>query len=65
MACPVKFSGLIAKKKDVEITYKTAVGKKGEKEIVYVMTLRLTRDQAFFLIIRDFMHVGILGCLTR
>jgi len=52
---------LIAKRKGVEITHEAAVGKISEKEITYLMTRRLTRDQAVSLIIRGFMDVGILG----
>ncbi|MCW4019163.1 MAG: SufD family Fe-S cluster assembly protein [Candidatus Bathyarchaeota archaeon] len=52
---------LIVKKKGVELTHEAAVGKISEKEIVYLMTRKLTRDQAVSLIIRGFMDVGILG----
>ncbi len=52
---------LIAKKKGVEITHEAAVGKISEKEIVYLMTRKLSREQAVSLIIRGFMDVGILG----
>ncbi len=52
---------LIAKKKGVEITHEAAVGKISEKEIIYLMTRKLSRDQAVSLIIRGFMDVGILG----
>jgi Fe-S cluster assembly scaffold protein SufB len=52
---------LIAKKKGVEITHEAAVGKISEKEITYLMTRRLTREQAVSLIIRGFMDVSILG----
>ena len=52
---------LIAKKKGVEITHEAAVGKISEKEITYLMTRKLSRDQAVSLIIRGFMDVGILG----
>jgi len=52
---------LIATKKGVEITHEAAVGKISEKEITYLMTRRLWRDQAVSLIIRGFMDVGILG----
>jgi uncharacterized protein len=52
---------LIAKKKGVEITHEAAVGKISEKEVNYLMTRRLSRDQAVSLIIRGFMDVGILG----
>jgi len=37
------------------------VGKISEKEITYLMTRRLSRDQAVSLIIRGFMDVSILG----
>ena len=52
---------LIARKKGVEITHEAAVGKVSEKEITYLQTRRLSRDQAISLIIRGFMDVGILG----
>ena len=52
---------LIAGKKGVEITHEAAVGKISEKEITYLMTRKLSRDQAVSLIIRGFMDVGILG----
>jgi Fe-S cluster assembly scaffold protein SufB len=52
---------LIAKKKGVEITHEAAVGKISEKEISYLMTRRLSREQAVSLIIRGFMDVSILG----
>jgi Fe-S cluster assembly scaffold protein SufB len=52
---------LIATKKGVEITHEAAVGKISEKEITYLMTRKLSREQAVSLIIRGFMDVGILG----
>jgi Fe-S cluster assembly scaffold protein SufB len=52
---------LIAIKKGVEITHEAAVGKISEKEITYLMTRKLSRDQAVSLIIRGFMDVSILG----
>jgi Fe-S cluster assembly scaffold protein SufB len=52
---------LIARKRGVEITHEAAVGKISEKEIVYLMTRKLSRDQAVSLIIRGFMDVSILG----
>ncbi len=52
---------LIAKKKGVEITHEAAVGKISEKEIAYLMTRKLSREQAVSLIIRGFMDVSILG----
>jgi Fe-S cluster assembly scaffold protein SufB len=52
---------LVASKKGVEITHEAAVGKISEKEVTYLMTRRLSRDQAVSLIIRGFMDVSILG----
>ncbi len=52
---------LIARKKGVEITHEAAVGKISEKEILYLMTRRLSRDQAISMIIRGFMDVSIMG----
>jgi Fe-S cluster assembly scaffold protein SufB len=52
---------LIAKKRGVEITHEAAVGKISESEITYLMTRKLSRDQAVSLIIRGFMDVSILG----
>jgi Fe-S cluster assembly scaffold protein SufB len=52
---------LIAKKKGVEITHEAAVGKISEREITYLMTRKMSRDQAVSLIIRGFMDVSILG----
>ncbi|NLE04080.1 MAG: SufD family Fe-S cluster assembly protein, partial [Crenarchaeota archaeon] len=52
---------LIARKKGVEITHEAAVGKISEKEITYLMTRKLSRDQAVSLIIRGFMDSDILG----
>jgi len=52
---------LIARKKGCEITHEAAVGKISEKEIVYLMTRRLSRDQAVSTIIRGFMDVAIMG----
>jgi Fe-S cluster assembly scaffold protein SufB len=52
---------LKVRKKGVEITHEAAVGKISEKEITYLMTRRLSRDQAVSLIIRGFMDVSILG----
>lgn len=60
-SCMQSIPELIARKKGVEITHEAAVGKISEKEIVYLMTRRLSRDQAVSLIIRGFMDVGILG----
>lgn len=52
---------LIARKRGAELTHEAAVGKISEKEIVYLMTRKLSRDQAVSLIIRGFMDVGIMG----
>jgi Fe-S cluster assembly scaffold protein SufB len=52
---------LIARKKGVEITHEAAVGKISEKEISYLMTRKLSQDQAISLIIRGFMDVDIMG----
>jgi Fe-S cluster assembly scaffold protein SufB len=52
---------LIARKKGAEITHEAAVGKISEKEIVYLMTRRLSRDQAVSTIIRGFMDITIMG----
>jgi hypothetical protein len=52
---------LIAKRERVEITHEAEVGKISEKEITYLTTRRLSRDQAVSLIVRGFMDVGILG----
>jgi len=52
---------LTARKKGVEITHEAAVGKISEKEILYLMTRRLSREQAVSLIIRGFMDVNIMG----
>jgi hypothetical protein len=41
-----------------------AVGKTSEKEITYLMTRRLSREQAVSLIIRGFMDVAIMGLPT-
>ncbi len=52
---------LIARRKGVEITHEAAVGKVSEKEVAYLMTRKLSRDEATSLIIRGFMDVSILG----
>lgn len=52
---------LIARKKGTEITHEAAVGKISEKEIIYLMTRNLSRDEAVSMIVRGFMDVGIMG----
>jgi len=51
---------LVARKKGSEITHEAAVGKISEKEIAYLMTRKLSREQAISTIIRGFMDVSIL-----
>ena len=52
---------LIARRKGVEITHEAAVGKISEAEIMYLMTRRLTEEQAISTIVRGFMDVDIMG----
>lgn len=52
---------LIARKKGAEITHEAAVGKISEKEIIYLMTRKLSRDDAVSTIIRGFMDVSVMG----
>lgn len=52
---------LIARRKGVEITHEAAVGKISDAEITYLMTRKMTRDEAVSMIIRGFMDVGIMG----
>jgi hypothetical protein len=52
---------LIATKNGAELTHEAAVGKISEKEIMYLMTRKLSRDQAVSIIIRGFMDVSIMG----
>ncbi len=52
---------LIARRKGVEITHEAAVGKISEKELIYLMSRKLSRDQATSTIIRGFMDTSIMG----
>ena len=52
---------LLGRKKGVDIPHEAAMGKVSEREIAYLMTRKLSRDQAVSLIIRGFMDVSILG----
>jgi len=52
---------LIVRKSGAEITHEAAVGKISEKEILYLMTRRLSYDKAISTIIRGFMDIGIMG----
>jgi len=52
---------LIARKSGAEITHEAAVGKISEKEISYLMSRKLSKDQAISMIVRGFMDVSIMG----
>jgi Fe-S cluster assembly scaffold protein SufB len=52
---------LTARSKSIEITHEAAVGKISDKEIVYLMTRRLSNEQAVSLIVRGFMDASIMG----
>jgi Fe-S cluster assembly scaffold protein SufB len=52
---------LIARKRGANITHEAAVGEIPEEKIVYLMTRRMSRDEAVSTIIRGFMDVGIMG----
>ena len=52
---------LTARSKSIEITHEAAVGKISDKEIVYLMTRRLSEEQAVSLIVRGFMDASIMG----
>jgi Fe-S cluster assembly scaffold protein SufB len=51
---------LLVKKGGAELTHEAAIGKISEKEIVYLMTRKLSRDEAISLTIRGFMNVDIM-----
>lgn len=52
---------LIAKKEGAELSHEAAVGKISEKEITYLMTRKLSEDEAVSMIIRGFMDTSIMG----
>ncbi len=52
---------LMAKHNDSELSHEAAVGKISEKEIVYLMSRGLSRDEAISTIVRGFMDTSILG----
>jgi hypothetical protein len=52
---------LIARKEGAELSHEAAVGKISEKEITYLMTRKLTEDEAISTIIRGFMDASIMG----
>lgn len=51
---------LYAKGEGADMSHEAAVGKIAEREILYLMTRRLTRDEAAALIIRGFLDTSIL-----
>jgi len=55
---------LIARKEGAELSHEAAVGKISEKEITYLMTRKLTEEEAVSMIIRGFMDTSIMG-LTK
>ncbi|MBU4266656.1 MAG: SufD family Fe-S cluster assembly protein [Candidatus Altiarchaeales archaeon] len=52
---------LIGRKKDVDLSHEAAVGKIAEKEIIYLMSRGLGRDDATSVIVRGFLDVNIMG----
>lgn len=52
---------LIARKEGAELSHEAAIGKISEKEITYLMTRKLTEDEATSMIIRGFMDASIMG----
>lgn len=52
---------LIGMKKDVNLSHEAAVGRIAEKEIVYLMSRGLSRDEATSVIVRGFLDVDIMG----
>jgi hypothetical protein len=52
---------LYSRHKDVDMSHEAAVGKIADKEINYLMSRGLNRDEATSLIVRGFLDVDILG----
>ncbi|HIE33701.1 MAG TPA: hypothetical protein EYP86_00995 [Candidatus Altiarchaeales archaeon] len=52
---------LIGNRKDVDLSHEAAVGKIAEKEIIYLMSRGLSRDEATSVIVRGFLDVSIMG----
>ncbi len=52
---------LVGAKKDIDLSHEAAVGKIAEKEIIYLMSRGLSRDEATSVIVRGFLDVDILG----
>jgi Fe-S cluster assembly scaffold protein SufB len=52
---------LIGSRKDVELSHEAAVGKIADKEINYLMSRGLNRDEATSVIVRGFLDVNLMG----
>ncbi|HHQ45498.1 MAG TPA: SufD family Fe-S cluster assembly protein [Candidatus Altiarchaeales archaeon] len=52
---------LSAGRKDVELSHEAAVGKIADKEINYLMSRGLSKDEATSIIVRGFLDVDIMG----
>lgn len=52
---------LVANSKGAELSHEAAVGKIAEKEIIYLMSRGLTREEATSAIIRGFLDTSIMG----
>ncbi len=52
---------LVGARKEADLSHEAAVGKIAEKEIIYLMSRGLSRDDATSIIMKGFLDVGILG----
>jgi len=52
---------LVGARKDVDLSHEAAVGRIAEKEIIYLMSRGLSRDDATSIIVKGFLDVDILG----
>lgn len=52
---------LIGSRKDVELSHEAAVGKIADKEINYLMSRGLSREEATSVIVRGFLDVNLMG----
>lgn len=52
---------LVGSKKDVDLSHEAAVGKIADKEINYLMSRGLTRDESTSVIVRGFLDVELMG----
>ncbi|MDD5111764.1 MAG: SufD family Fe-S cluster assembly protein [Candidatus Altiarchaeota archaeon] len=52
---------LVGSRKDVELSHEAAVGKIADKEINYLMSRGLTKEDATSVIVRGFLDVNIMG----